>query len=295
MTRVVLVALVLSFLSSFPAGEAFAATKPSDRVFCADNAASKLPKRPRGSRTGSSFVEGILAVGGAKRDRMVAEQVLMGNIPDFLRAFVPVTLSGEFPGQGEVSVTICVSPDYLAVGDDEDFVRVPLGLPTAAGLADAFGYLLPTSKMVDAIHAQASLRLTPEPMSPTPQMESTDYFWRHDRAVERQRSKSHVGLGDLTAGQKKDIVLTNRLRSKPGRVAIYGWHRPNGKPIQPLSTVHQANYADYSHGLRFVGPVALVNGVPMRLSAILQDPTLARIVSSEGAIPEPDRLLNRLH
>ncbi len=41
--------------------------------------------------------------------------------------------------------------------------------------------------------------------------------------------------GKLIAGHKKDVVITNRLLTMPKRVAIYGWHRPNGSPIQPLA------------------------------------------------------------
>ena len=50
----------------------------------------------------------------------VREQaVLAGNVPDFLRNLVPVTFTG-----GGATITICVAPDYLAVGSDRDFVRV---------------------------------------------------------------------------------------------------------------------------------------------------------------------------
>ena len=49
-------------------------------------------------------------------------------------------------------------------------------------------------------------------------------------------------------------------RANPGKIAIYGWHRLNGAPIQPLSTVHGACYADYSHGIRLVSETVLVDG-----------------------------------
>jgi len=35
--------------------------------------------------------------------------------------------------------------------------------------------------------------------------------------------------GQLTAGHKKDIVITNRIAGEPGRLFIYGWHYPDGK------------------------------------------------------------------
>jgi hypothetical protein len=145
--------------------------------------------------------------------------------------------------------------------------------------------------MVDAIYLQAGVKLAPQPMPPTARMQSTDYFWTHNKTIDEGRARARATLGVLTAGQKKDIVLTNRLRSKPGRVAIYGWHRQNGRPIQPLSTVHGAEYADYSHGVRLVSSTAFVNGSPRNLGDILQDPQLSQIVSSEGPIPRPDALL----
>lgn len=244
------------------------------------------------SSTGSAFVNRIKGLRGPERDNLVIEQVLAGNVPDFLRDLSPVTLSSTAADGVRTVVTICVTPDYLSVGTDADYVRVPMGLPAASRIAGRLGFLLPTTRMVDAIYRQAAVHLAPAPMAPTSQMESTDYFWRHNHMVDKQLNGSGPSL--LTAGQKKDIVLTNRLRSKPGRVAIYGWHRLNGNPIQPLSTVHGRNYADYSHGVRLVDATAYVNGEPQSLEAILQDPELASIVSSEGRIPQPEELLASL-
>ena len=133
-----------------------------------------LPARPSRSRTGSTFVQDILHLAGAARDRAVTEQVLAGNVPRFLRTLAPVTLSGKGTGGERIDVTICVTPDYLAVGDNTDFVRVPIGLPAAAGIAADLGFHLPTTKRVDAISAQSEVRLPPAPMPPTAQMASTD-------------------------------------------------------------------------------------------------------------------------
>jgi hypothetical protein len=42
-----------------------------------------------------------------------------------------VTFSGSLPGGWDVDVTICVTPDYLFVGSNSNFVRVPMDLPAA--------------------------------------------------------------------------------------------------------------------------------------------------------------------
>ncbi len=86
-------------------------------------------------------------------------------------------------------------------------------------------------------------------------------------------------------------MLTNRLLGKPDRVAIYGWHQHDGRPIQPLSTVHGARYADYSHGVRLVSATAFVGGEPRPLLEVLEDRQLAALVSDEGPIsPEVIRI-----
>jgi hypothetical protein len=144
--------------------------------------------------------------------------------------------------------------------------------------------MLPTTRMVDAIYAQADLRLSPRPMTPGPQMSSTDYFLRHDATLDAQFADAGGRNGLLVAGHKKDLVIANRLSSNRGRVAIYGWHRGNGDPIQPLSTVHGEYYADYSHGIRLVSRTAYVNGRPVDLRTLLTDGAHAGLLNSEGPL-----------
>lgn len=252
---------------------------------CGLAAARTIPARPAAAPGGSAVMASVETLRGKDRDAVLERQLLAGNIPPFLRDLVPVTLSGWTGGQ-RVRVTICVMPDYLSVGSNRDFVRTPLGLPAAAEIALRMGFLLPTPKMVDAIYAAARIRLAPQPMPAGDQMTSTDYLLRHDRTVDAQLGRNLGVPEELVAGQKKDVVMTNRLREHPGKVAIYGWHRGAGDPIQPLSTVHQAIYADYSHGIRLVSAMALVNGHPEPLAEVMQDPALAAVVSGEGPIAD---------
>jgi hypothetical protein len=159
-----------------------------------------------------------------------------------------------------------------------------MGLRTALATAARFGFVLPTPKMVDAIYDQAEVHLRPQPLPPGPDMRSNAYYWEHQERIREQLLAFHAPLGALTAGQKKDLVVSNRLWRKLGRVAIYGWHQRAGAPIQPLSTVHGARYADYSHGVRLVSTVAFVNGRARSIFEILENQMLASIVSDEGPI-----------
>ena len=286
----------ITFVLNFSlVGVAYAANSGFGAQGCANSLTREIPARGNRALAGSALMQQLVNLSGSERDSVVTEQVLSGNLPPFLRNLTPVNISGTLADGQDVQVTICVTPDYLAVGNDRDFVRIPMGLPAAAQIADQFGFMLPTTKMVDAIYAQAVVRLAPSPMKPTNQMSSTTYLLEHNDTVDGQRAPLGQNLDQLTAGQKKDLVFSLRLRSAPGRVAIYGWHRTNGVPIQPLSTVHGALYADYSHGVRLVSETAFINGQAYSLVDIMQDPNLAQIISSEGPIANAEGLLASLY
>ena len=175
-------------------------------------------------------------------------------------------------------------PDYLSIGSNHDFIRIPMGLHAATAIADHFGFILPTRKIVDAIFSQSAFTLKPEPLPAGDQMRSTAYYLTHNKMIRDQRLAVGCPLGELISGHKKDVVMTNRLAAKQGKVAIYGWHRPSGVPIQPLSTVHGSHYADYSHGIRLISTTALLDGQPCSIWTILEDPMLAGVLSDEGAV-----------
>jgi hypothetical protein len=219
-----------------------------------------------------------------QREQAILSQLLEGNLPAFLRKLVPLKLSSELAGGKTLAATIFVMPEYLAIGSDSDFLRIPMNLHTAMAVADRFKCMLPTKKIVDAIYHDSTHRFTPQPLPAGPQMTSIEYYRMHNAMIDKQSQTRGFPLGALVAGHKKDVVLTNRLSSNPGRIAIYGWHRDNGAPIQPLSTVHGAGYADYSHGIRLIASMAMIEGRLRSVHDILRDPTLAKVISDEGAI-----------
>jgi hypothetical protein len=231
----------------------------------------------------------VAGLGESAREEAIEAELLAGNVPQFLTRFVPVDLEGRGS-----RITICAAPDYLAIGSDQDHLFVPMRLSTALRVAGHYGAVLPTVRMVDAIYDQAALQLHPQPLPPTDAMRSTAYYAEHNALVGEQRALGDTPLGALVAGDKKDLVLTDRLWRFPDRVAIYGWHRGSHAPIQPLSTVHGAGYADYSHGVRLIGAEAYVDGRPRPVMALLADPQLAPAVTGEGTIARPAELVARL-
>ena len=245
-----------------------------------------FPPRHPAAPSGSEFMAGIRDLPIAQREAAIMQEVLAGNVPDFLRELSSVRVRSRGADGQTHEAIIPVMPDYLAVGHDGDFVRVPLSPLMAQRIADRLGLGLPTRKSVDDVYRQAATRIAPRPMPPVGhQMMSADYFDRHNRTIEGQLAGHRPA--DLVAGHKKDVIISNAVGQHPGKVIIYGWHQPDGKAIQPLSWIHENTYSDYSHGVRFVGQTIMVDGQPRKLTEILADRDLCGLVSDEGPILSP--------
>ncbi len=271
--------------SATPAVASAASVVPPAAASSLDLLVAKIPPRPAGARTGSQFVAYVRGMDGATRERAILSEILSGNIPTFLRSLKRVELQDGGAGRAEV----WVMPDYLAIGSDDDFVRFPASFETASAVARRFGFALPTTRIVDAIYDQAELRLAPQTMTPGPAMTSTAYFEQHDEKIQAQTWGRAPGA--LTAGHKKDYVVTGRLAKAQTQEAIYGWHRGEGKPIQPLSLVHGSRYADYSHGVRLVAETVYLDGQPRSYYELLGEKHGAGLLSREGVIQDARGLL----
>ncbi len=261
---------------------------------CDDSLTRGIPARAANAPGGRAFAEQLRGLSDDERESTIRRELGAGNIPAFLRRLVPVRLPPHVVDGRPVDVVICAAPDYLAIGSDDDFLLMPMRLATALSAAYNFGFTLPTPRMVDAIYAQAAAHMAPQPLPAGNEMRSTNYSLHHNELVAGQRAALGVDLGELIAGDKKDIVLTNRLRSHLDRVAIYGWHVSDGRPIQPLSTVHGWRYADYSHGARLVSKNIFVNGQKRSIFSVLQDGRLALALSDEGVISDVVGLIETL-
>ena len=256
---------------------AFAATQAPDMT-------RSVPQRAPRALTGSQFAEAVLNMDRQHREDAILHQLLEGNLPGFLKRLTPVELSYKLTDGKTLTATIFAMPEYLSIGSESDYLRIPMNLHTAMSIAERFGFVLPTKKIVDAIYDQATSQFTPQPLPAGPQMTSTEFYRRHNSMIDKQSRTRNFPVANMVSGHKKDVVITNRLAKKPGQIAIYGWHRATGEPIQPLSTVHGAGYADYSHGIRLVARMALLEGKLRSVSDILQDALFANILSDEGPI-----------
>lgn len=254
-----------------------------------------FPERKSNAITGSQFIQKInnFKSGSQTRNQLIIEEFKSGNFPSFLRKFVPIKIT-----ENNITIIYYVSPDYMSIGSDSDYIRISTDAPTSQIVADMFGCILPTKKIVDQIYQNAKTKANPAPMSGgatvsgkfysgkdfiNSKMQHADSLEEHNRMIERQLQRLNHKPGDLVAGIKKDVVIGNLLLNKKDRVNIYGWHKQDGKAIQPESTFHEASYYDYSHSIRLVDQNCKIieNGQERNenIKNILKDKKLSYLIS----------------
>src|SRR5438105_4901002 len=184
-----------------------------------------LPARQAGALSGSQFEATISSstLSLTNRENMVYAEVSAGNVPNFYRTLVAVTSTPTISSVTQ-SVTYYVIPDYLAIGCDTDYFFCPMSPMLATRIGNLTGTTLPTRKMVNDIWQTATVHLTPQTLPAGPQMSTVPYFMHHDSLVDslRQTIVPLHPLGELTGGDKKDVVISNIIYNTANRVVIYG-------------------------------------------------------------------------
>jgi hypothetical protein len=250
-------------------------------LLCSCQSAKKIsfPAR-QSSLTGTEFYKQAASMKWGARDSLALQEFMKGNIPSFLQKFVPVEIAIVDSISGKtIKATYYVSPDYLSLGTNDDWARINITPMAAQRMADTIQCFLPTRKMVDDIYRAAKLKLEPVPMYAF--RDSTPTMWHHHLIVEGQRK----GRKGLIAGIQKDVVISGKISrdSRPNRVAIYGWHKLDGKPIQPLYTGHINWWVDYSQGIRFIYRQVKVDGKWMDYKDVLKNDRLRKLLCDEEA------------
>ncbi|MDR0661738.1 MAG: hypothetical protein LBG19_13340 [Prevotellaceae bacterium] len=212
-----------------------------------------------------------------EREAFVEECIASGSYPSFMDEFVRIDIQAKNEDGSIIKGYYFVAPDYLSIGTEDDFIRMPIQPTTAQRIADKKGCFLSTRKICNDIYNDAIIRLEPHPL--TNDRDSLRTFIEHNSIIEKQR-KGYLGL---IAGHKKDVIVTHRLYEYPknGRVALYGWHKTDGTPIQPIYIGHVDWYVDYSHGIRLVKDTIYVEGRPMHYVDVMKHPVYSGLICDE--------------
>ncbi|MFO1063117.1 MAG: hypothetical protein U0892_04490 [Pirellulales bacterium] len=182
-------------------------------------------------------------------------------------------------------------PDYVAVGSNTDFIRIPVTPMFASKLASATGTKLITAKLSDDIWAASDVKSSePHPLTQDREKFATNWCASsvHEnqlRPILERRLLAPDDSSWIISGIKKDVVDSKLLQrdksDEKNKVAIYGWHHRNGRPIQPLYVGHAATYVDYSHGLRLMSDSVLVDGKELTIDQAWDLPRLRSYLSDE--------------
>ena len=258
---------------------------------CSDAQTLALRHRHASSLSGSAFAQSISdpSLTLEQRENKIFDEIKQGNVPKYIRHLSEIIDTMMINGD-QFIIKYWVLPDYIAIGSNEDFFYCPMTPMLAQRVANLTKAHLPTKKIVDEIYRHAVIKLVPKPIPPTPAMTTIPVFMAHNDTVRHQLQSMTVAHteGKLTAGNKKDIIISNQIYGQNiPRVVIYGWHTAEGKPIQPIYNKHKNTWADYSHGVRLVQDKMYVNGKRTTYQQILADPVISSLLSDEGTIEQP--------
>lgn len=232
---------------------------------------------------GSEFAESVKKLSPEARESAILLAFAKGYYPSWVdnKAFwrtvnVTATIKGT-----DYTLAFECSPDYFSIGDNTDFIRMPARPATYQAIASKLGAILPSRQLVKYIQSAAKYKCTPKPQTPDMSMITVPVFVKYNDIVEKQL-ETLGGKPDsgLVSGDKKDVVVGPDLTGE--RVAIFGWIYPDGKIIQPYSTIHTVDHVDYSHGGRFVSRKCAVNGKVYNMEDLFKDPLLNPLVSDQG-------------
>jgi len=246
-------------------------------VSCQTTKKIEVPQRTS-SHTGEDFYHQAFGMKWKERDSFAVKEIFEGNIPSFLTKFEKIKISITDSITGKIfHAEYFVSPDYLSIGTDDNWARINITPLAAQKIADSFNCFLPTRKMVDDIYKAAKIKLEPVPLYAF--RDSTPTMWHHHLIIEGQRKRRK----GLIAGIQKDVVISGNVSRdpKPDRVAIYGWHKLDGIPIQPLYTGHIYWWVDYSQGIRLVYRKIKIGKKWMDYIDVLNDTVLKKLLCDE--------------
>jgi hypothetical protein len=225
------------------------------------------PPRPPGALGGRAWLASIqsqvdvVGVGQMaslmKRDELIYQELAKGNVPDFNRLWVSLKLNY----QGHTG-DLKVLADCLAIGSNDDYIRVNISGYTSQRIADAYKCLLPTQKLIFDAYAQAPVKLVYHALdcigtggglhqisnlamrwhdeivqgkyvcgdsSTAPMAECAGKFNPQLQSIWKGIHKGHCTIGNphpmvLCVGHKKEVAISHEQCSDAARGSFRGGH-----------------------------------------------------------------------
>ncbi|MCC7432171.1 hypothetical protein IT412_01460 [Candidatus Peregrinibacteria bacterium] len=268
-----------------------------------------LPERPSNAPTGSQFMAAMDRLGNMndkdnqhKMEEYILAEISRGNIPSFCRPERMKTITMSGPDGTKVSFK--TSLDYMAIGSDEDYIRVPMTPLLAQAIAKKYNLAMPTKEMAKAIYDKADVKIEPGGLvralhakEDQLKMQGNDFIRAHNARIAKllgPEGLKKLQQGQiLVAGHQKDPILSSYAEKNPKRLDFFGYY-VNGKPVQD-NPAHEDDYRDYSHGTRFSdGTITVRNSdgstKEIALYDALKDPKYASILNGNDGPLNPNKI-----
>lgn len=237
----------------------------------------------------------------AARHMLVVKAVADGNVPSHFGSFETIKVKGKKGTEVEFEI----SRSGLRIGNDENYVEIPLDGPHAAAAAEIYcNCTLPTYWMIQQVDKQAmkikggiaqkgkgkvrffaspdiarELEIDWQPNNPDGlKAMSPEFIQVRNDLLKDWRKQHKISDDQLTAGYFKEIVqpidnLTcghgakRSCTGSMGWLEIYGGYDEEGQLIQDISAgFHEAAFFDYAQLPRFTRKTLRVNGAEMPLN-----------------------------
>lgn len=253
------------------------------------------------ARTATELAADLQAGGAADLDRRVLALIKGGALAGPWRDPRRIPWQPIHSKLGSDSALFWVAPLPVCIGSDDDFMFAPVSADTQQQIADMYGLVQPTTKLLDLCRAQG-VQVNPctQPADRadrlakgySPDMKDALASLRFTRET-LARLAGRSGLPGLPF---KGWMLTNRAEV-PGQAYNYGFYTTgptsadgpyrstSGMVLwQQLSGRHNSRHWDYSQVGIYFSQSCTVNGRERRLSDVLLDPVFARLASDEGVL-----------
>jgi hypothetical protein len=217
--------------------------------------------------------------------------------------WVPITSTAKGKSGATHTATFFVTSDALQL----DGIRFNVSAIIEQQIADMLGAVLLTAKLGDLIWFQRQVTLAPVILSQTPAslnyLSTIEYMLRHSDGVNALLAKlpeDQRAPELLRCDVGKDWIVADSWHDQPQAAVNYGYWSPSapyacatsepGKPCRvyqpppPGSRAHPPTHLDASQIARFASRACLVDGRPDDTQRVYQDPELAPLASSEGAL-----------
>jgi len=221
---------------------------------------------------------------GPKRDAVIIDHVRQGDY-----AIDWATVTSDIPGH---HAEFRVFGDAFKIGG----VRITMSAFLMQTVADMLGCSLLTTRLLDLMFAQRTVKLVPHTQTPDASMVTTKVMVEQSEWIDGQIAAAGAPQGIVqTVG--KVWAISNIFATNPathGRALNYGNHflgtfqghtwspsetLPGVRVIQPLSWAHGIQEVDYSQNCLLVARTCLVDGVSRDFWDVVREPALATLAT----------------